>query len=69
MGFKVPGQSKVEAESFIRASVYTDANDVWIRVQRALEEATYYDYEESEPSVNQYSDDRVFKITITVEEV
>jgi len=67
MGFEIPREIKVEASAFIKTPPHSTSLSVWEKVWLALDESTHYIYEEEQP--RRLGDDRIFKISIVIEEV
>lgn len=67
MAFISPEQRVIEAEGFVKTSLYSDVDDVYREIAQAVEGYSCYDVEENYPSY--VYEQNVFKVTIKIEKV
>lgn len=65
MAFISPEQRVIEAEGFVKTSLYSDVDDVYREVSQAVEEFSPFDVEEEYPLY--VYEQKVWKVTIKVE--
>jgi len=65
MAFIHPENRVIEAEGYVRTSNYSDVDDVYREIARAVEEYSSFDVEDSYPSY--VYKQKVWKVTIKVE--
>jgi hypothetical protein len=67
MAFVSPEKRVIEAEGYVKASIYSDVEEVYREIAQAVERDSVYDVEEEYPLY--IYEQKVYKITIKVERV
>lgn len=66
MAWNLPSDRDYQVSAYVKTSGYSDAEDVWGQLHQAVRDYTHYDFEEKN-TFSTYSDEKVFKVTITIE--
>ena len=68
MAWNEPNTKRYEASAYTKVSQYTDAEDLFNSIRRAIDDDTPHAFE-TENDFYKYSDEKVYQVTIIIEQV